>query len=137
RRVRWGRGGPGSAREGQHGLGEPLPADVVVGEHVHGGGGGGEEHGVARLGQAGGGGHHLGHRLGPGGGDLHHGDVRRVLVQGLAQPVPVAAEEDRGAQPRRRRPDQVVDLGALEQAAGDPHHRVVGGQRRGGGVRVG
>src|SRR5690606_363404 len=41
RRVRWGRGGPGSAREGQHGLGEPLPADVVVGGQVHGGGGGG------------------------------------------------------------------------------------------------
>ena len=56
-------------------------------------------------------------------GDVDDGDVGRVSGQGLGDPVPVGADEHDAAQPVGRRADQVVDVGALEQAAGDPDDR--------------
>src|SRR5690606_9638517 len=41
------------------------------------------------------------------------------------------------AQPPGGGGDQLVEVGALGQAAGDPHHGGVGGQRGEGGVGVG
>ena len=55
----------------------------------------------------------------------------------LGDAVPVPTEQHHAAQPLADPDDEVVEGGALGEAAGDPHDVLVAQQRRGRGVRVG
>ena len=139
-------GGHGSQRP--HRVGEGAAAVRVVAEDVHRRRGGGEQHGVAGAGEpaaAATAARIVASPVTPVPSippssplaTVDHGDRRGVSRQRGGDLGPIAAQEDHPGQPRRDRGDQLVDVGALEQAAGDPDHARVGGQRGAGGVRVG
>jgi hypothetical protein len=107
-----------------------------------------QQHGVAGGRQPGGGLDHPPHDLlrptrcarhGPivAAGDLHDRHRRGVSRERADQFGTVAAQDDDAGQPRGHRGDQRIDVGTLEQTAGDPHDAGVGGQRGAGRVRVG
>lgn len=69
--------------------------------------------------------------------EVDHRHLRGVSREGFADQRAVGAEEHDAAQPLRGLRDEFVEHGALGEAAGDPDDRVVGGERRLGGVGVG
>ncbi len=121
-------------------MGELGATVGVVAELVPGRARGGEQHGVAGAGQLAGSPHHrIHHRHVPSLRAVHldHRDIGRVSRQRVAHPGAVGTEQHGAAQPGGVGAHEVVEDPTLGQAPGDPHHRVVGGQRGLGGMRVG
>ena len=69
--------------------------------------------------------------------DVDDGDIGRVSGQCLRDGVPVPADEHHTTQVVGRGLDEVVDVSALEQTAGDPHDVLVRRETGPRGVRVG
>jgi hypothetical protein len=104
----------------------------VVGELVVAGAGGGEQDGVARLGQAEADGDGLADRGGP-----HHRARVGGPGEGDGQLVGRLPDQHHPDQPVDGAGDELVEGQALVAAAGDPDDPREGGQGPGGGVRVG
>ena len=71
-----------------------------------------------------------------GAGHLDHGDLGRVSRQRRGEQRAVGPQQHDAAEPVADRRHQLVEVLALRQPAGDPHHRVVREQRAHRGVRV-
>ena len=89
-------------RQPVHCGGEGVAAGPVVGEHVHGGRGRGEEDDVTRAGSVESLGDDTVHDASLRRRDVDDTDIGRVSPQSLGEPLPVRPDEDRGAQARGR-----------------------------------